>query len=50
MTWPLKKQDAQAVGLQGGAPFLFLLSVPRLGPVPPSFHFGATSGGSALGR
>jgi hypothetical protein len=28
---PLKKQDAQVVGLQGGAPFLFLLSLPRLG-------------------
>jgi hypothetical protein len=28
---PLKKQDAQVVDVQGGDPFLFLVSLPRLG-------------------
>ena len=28
---PLKKQDAQVVDLQGGAPFLFLVSLPPAG-------------------
>jgi hypothetical protein len=28
---PLKKQDAQVIDLQGSVPFLFLVSLPRLG-------------------
>jgi len=28
---PLEKQDAQVVDLQGRSPFLFLVSLPRLG-------------------
>jgi len=30
-TMPLKKQDAQVVDLQGGNPFLFLVSLPPAG-------------------
>ena len=29
--WPLKKQDVQVVDLKGMSPFLFLLSLRRLG-------------------